>query len=53
MRHRLRGRDTGKGRSRLEPHVGLNPGSPGSCPELKADTQPLSHSGVLEIDFIH
>ena len=33
-----------------EPGVGLDPGSPGSRPELKAelkaDTQQLSHSGV-------
>ena len=26
--------------------VGLDPGTLGSCPELKADTQPLSHPGV-------
>ena len=26
-----------------EPDVGLDPRTPGSCPELKADTQPLSH----------
>ena len=31
---------------RREPHVGLDPGTPGSCPELKADAQPLSHPGV-------
>ena len=29
-----------------EPNVGLHPGTPGSCPELKADTQALSHPGV-------
>ena len=29
-----------------EPDVGLDPGSPGSQPELKADAQPLSHPGV-------
>ena len=29
-----------------EPDVGLNSGSPGSHPEMKADTQPLSHPGV-------
>ena len=28
--------------------VGLDPMTPGSCPELKADAQPLSHSGVPE-----
>ena len=44
MTHRERGRDTGRGRSRL-PDVGLDPGTPGSHPELKADAQPLSHPG--------
>ena len=29
-----------------EPEVGLDPGTPVSHPELKADTQPLSHPGV-------
>ena len=29
-----------------EPDVGLNPGTPGPSPELKADAQPLSHPGV-------
>ena len=29
-----------------EPDVGLDPGSPGSHPELKADAQLLNHSGV-------
>ena len=35
--HRERGRDTGRGRSRLhrEPDVGLDPGSPGSHPRPK------------------
>ena len=26
--------------------MGLNPGTPGSCPGLKAGTKPLSHPGV-------
>ena len=26
--------------------MGLNPRSPGSLPELKADAQPLSHLGI-------
>ena len=34
-----------------EPNVGLNPGSPGSCPEPKADTQPLSHPGIPNLLF--
>lgn len=29
-----------------EPNAGLHPGSPGSCPGPKADTQPLSHPGI-------
>ena len=29
-----------------EPNMGPYPGIPGSHPELKADTQPLSHPGV-------
>ena len=29
-----------------EPDAGLDPGTPGSCPEPKADAQPLSHPGV-------
>ena len=28
------------------PHVGLDPGSPGSLPRLNAAAQPLSHPGV-------
>ena len=40
-----------------EPDVGFHPGTPGSCPELKADAQPLSHPGVplanilIKVDF--
>ena len=29
-----------------KPDMGLHPRTPGSCPELKADAQPLSHPGV-------
>ena len=45
-------RDTERERQRAkqapwrEPDVGLNPRTPGSCPEPKADVQPLSHPGV-------
>ena len=49
-RHRDRGRDPGRGRSRLharEPDdMGLDPGTQGSCPGPKADAQPLSHPGI-------
>ena len=29
-----------------DPDVGLDPRAPGSRPELKADSQPLSHPGI-------
>ena len=46
-RHRERGRNIGRERSRLhEPDVGLDPGTPGSHPGPKAGAQLLSHSGV-------
>ena len=47
-RERERDRDTGRGRSRLprrEPSAELDPRTPGSRPELKADAQPPSHPG--------
>ena len=34
-----------------EPDVGLDPGTPGSRPELKADAQPLHHSGIPVLGF--
>ena len=43
-RQRLRQRETQA--ACREPDVGLLPGTPGSCPEPKADAQPLSHSRV-------
>ena len=42
QRHRQREKQTPYG----EPDAGLNPRSLGSRPELKADTQPLRHSGI-------
>ena len=41
-RHRLREKQAPCG----EPDVGLDPRTPGSLPELKADTQWLSHPGA-------
>ena len=38
--------------SRGEPDVGLDPWTPGSCPELKADAQPLNHPGALWLGFL-
>ena len=50
MRDTERGRERGTGRRcKLHvrsPDVGLNPGTPGSYPDPKADAQPLSHPGV-------
>ena len=35
-----------------EPDTGLDPGTPGLCPEPKADARPLSHPGIPK-DFIY
>ena len=48
-RERERGRDIGRGRSRLmhrEPDVGFDPGSPGSRPGPKAGAKLLRHPGI-------
>ena len=54
-RQREEGRDTGRGESRLLagslPDVGLDPRTPGSRPEPKADAQLLSHPGVPYMIF--
>ena len=34
-----------------KPDLGLNPGTLGSHPELKTDTQPLSHPGIPRRDI--
>ena len=34
-----------------EPDTGLDPRTPGSRPELKADAQPLGHPGAQEVVF--
>ena len=46
-RERQRHRQREKQAPCREPDVGLNPGTSGSRPELKADAQPLSHPGAL------
>ena len=49
-----RGSGRGRGRSRLlaeEPDVGLDPITPGSRPELKADALLLCHPGVPEPQY--
>ena len=43
-RHRHRRRE--KQAPCREPDVGLDPGTPGSCPGPKAGTKPLSHPGI-------
>ena len=50
MRDTERGRDIGRGIQApcREPDGKLGPKTPGSPPEPKADTQPLSHPGALE-----
>ena len=55
MRDIERGRDIGRGRSRLlgEPNVGLDPWALGSRPELKADTQPLSYPGIPRVPILY
>ena len=50
------GRGSGRGRSRLpaeEPDVGLDPITMGSCPEPKADAQPLCHPGAPVCLFLY
>ena len=49
-RERQTDRQTDRGRSR-ELDVGLNPGGPGSRPEMKAGSRPLSHPGIAYISF--
>ena len=36
-----------------EPYVGLYPRTPGSCPEPKADAQPLSHPGAPHLVILN
>ena len=38
---------------RRKPDAGLDPRTPGSCPESKADTQPLSHPGIPHIMILN
>ena len=52
-RERQRHRQREKQAPCREPDVGLNPGSPGSCPGRKAGAKPLSHQGCPALDFKH
>ena len=52
-RERQRHRQREKQAPCREPDVGLNPWTPGSRPQLKADDQPLSHPGIsLEVFYL-
>ena len=53
-RHRDRGRDIEKDKQtpHREPNAGPDPRTPGSCPEQKADAQPLSHPGIPSLPKI-
>ena len=54
-RERERVRDIGRGERQApcrKPDAGLNPRTLGSCPEAKADAQPLSHPGVPPMNFL-
>ena len=50
-RERQRPRQKAKQAPCRESNVGLDPGTLGSCPEPKADAQPLSHPGVPIFTF--
>ena len=52
-RERQRCRQREKQTSCKEPDVGLDPGTPGSRPEPKADAQPLSHPGVPADTYLY
>ena len=53
QRGKQRHRQREKQAPRRKPDVRLNPGTPGSRPEPKADAQPLSHPGVpLEMSLV-
>ena len=57
LRHRDREREAetqaeGEAGSMWEPHVGLDPGSPGSGPGPMAGAKPLSHPGIPVILFL-
>ena len=51
QRQRQRHRQREKQVPRREPNVGLDPGTPGSCPEPKADAQPLSYPGTPDAEW--
>ena len=52
QRERQRHRQKEKQAPSREPDVGLDPRTPGSQPEPKADAQPQSHPGVPDSPFL-
>ena len=52
VRERQRHRQREKQAPCREPDAGLDPGTPGSHPGLKADAQPLSHPGAPRVYVI-
>ena len=50
-RERQRHRQREKPAPCRDPDAGLDPGTPGSCPEPKADAQPLSHPGAPAMQY--
>ena len=52
MRETQRHRQREKQAPCKETDVGLDPWSPGSHPELKADAQPLSHPGTQTLKIL-
>ena len=51
-KERQRHRQRKKQASCREPNGGLDPRTLGSCPEPKANTQPLSHPGALRLKML-
>ena len=49
---RQRHRQRQKQAPRREPDMGLDPGTPGSCPGPKADAQPLGHPSVPSLGYL-
>ena len=52
MRDTEENAETEAGSLHWEPDEGLNPRTPGSHPEPKADAQPLSHPGPPKFYFL-
>ena len=51
-REREREAETQADSMHREPDVGLDPGSPGSCPGPKAGAKPLRHPGIPRVQLL-